>query len=194
MAGEGIEQGDVPLCGVGELPDVPARSDVREQTGGSDLVGVVGDLVGGGRRPVALSRPADLLVNGSDLFEERVEVDGEGVQGAPERKVTARREQGVSVPVADLGVDPVPCRGCEDELEALRWAGEPLEMRAADVRRARSEVAPRAAAAPDRDRRAGRRSDLARPPVPVPPSPLTSPHLNPPRSRDRRGAVRCRSQ
>src|SRR5258708_2674645 len=121
MAGEGIEQ---PEVAVGVVADLPV--ELPDVSGGEQAAFLnLGPRVGYFTWP-AIARPrrqslADLVVDALDSAEERIAVSRKYVRCAPEGKVPARTEQLPCFPVPNSRVDPVPgCRGVHQAVARSR--------------------------------------------------------------------------
>jgi hypothetical protein len=93
------------------------------------------------RRPLARIALAKSFIDILNLGEERIEAVRECVLRGPERQVPSRAQQGVSLLVADLGVDPAPGGRGVDQVEALRLALPGLERRDVNLDRHAGEIA-----------------------------------------------------
>lgn len=124
VVGEGVEQAEVLVGVVADLPVEVTNSDDVEEATCFDLVSAVGQLARPDGNPSVGQSLADLVVDVLDSGEDRIAVFGDDVGGAPECEVTAGAQQLPSTPVAEIRVDPVPGRRREDEVEVFtgRWA------------------------------------------------------------------------
>ncbi len=123
VARERVEQTEVLLGAVTDLPVEVANNHVLEQAASLDLGAIVGDATGS-QHGYARGHPlADLFIDVLDLGEERVTAFGDDVGGSPEGEVAGGTQQLPGSLVAQRRVDPVPGRGREDEIKPIagRW-------------------------------------------------------------------------
>ena len=123
VARERVEQTEVLLGAVTDLPVEVANNHVLEQAASLDLGAIVGDATGS-QHGYARGNPlADLFIDVLDLGEERVTAFGDDVGGSPEGEVAGGTQQLPGSLVAQRRVDPVPGRGREDEIKPIagRW-------------------------------------------------------------------------
>src|SRR5882672_8770616 len=85
VAGERVEQADVLLGGVPDLPVEAAHRDAGEQAAARYLGPLVRQVGGLQEGPPARQALADLVVHILDLAEERVTGRGHNMRGGPER-------------------------------------------------------------------------------------------------------------
>src|SRR6266540_4205210 len=94
--------------------------DVFEEAARFDLGRVVRGLIRCGWWPFPLVALPDGVVDLLDVGEEGIEVGREGVQGAPERQVSAWAQQSVRLAIANRRIDPMPRGRRVDDVEGLR--------------------------------------------------------------------------
>src|SRR6266704_4713259 len=126
VAGEGAEQLDVAVGVVEPFPVEVADVDYLEQAARLDLSRLVGQLARAGPGAARRQPFADLVVGVLDLAEERVAAVGKHVEGVPEGEVSAGSERPPCQGVAAGGIDPVPRRCGEDQVEMLPGGRPPV--------------------------------------------------------------------
>src|SRR5579884_1708166 len=140
---ERVQQRQVRVGVVGDLPDVAPHLHVAEVAALDDPRRVVGHLVGRRRWAGLVVALADGVVDVLDLGEERVEARRKAVMGGPEREVTAGTQEAMRLRIADRGIDPVPGRRGVDEVEAARLPLPLLERAAVHLDVETRERSPR---------------------------------------------------
>lgn len=119
VAGEGVEQIDVPVGVVGGRPVELRDVNDLEQPACLDLASLVRQLAWPWDRRVGRQSLTDLVVDLLDLDEERIPVVGDDVLCSPERELAPRSQCFGGLHAADTRVDPMPGRGGEDQIERL---------------------------------------------------------------------------
>ena len=117
VAGEGVEQPDVALRVVDDLPVVLVNAHNVEKPRRLDLASEVGQLArpraGGIRREPLPNLVVDIL----ELAEDGVAAVGKHMRRRPERQVPAGPKKVERLAVANAGIDPVPGRRRDDQIE-----------------------------------------------------------------------------
>jgi len=132
MAREGVEQLEVAVSVVGDLPVEVAHQDWFEQAAGLYVLVLVGQLTRRGVRRPRWQAFTDLVVDLLQVGKEPVPALRKDVRGAPERHVTSRPQQLPRAPVANRWIEPVPGGGREHQIETLVFRGVDVLERALD--------------------------------------------------------------
>lgn len=129
---ERVEQVDVALGVINDLPVEVTDLTVSEQPTLSDFGAAVWQLIRRGPTRVGGKTLVNLLIDFLDLAKERITVIRERMLGVPESQMPIRRQQTAGFAVADVGVEPAPCSGSENQLEGMLFLGLPILKRCLD--------------------------------------------------------------